>query len=78
MPQNCRAVDRSSSIRRTDPRGRVYFWNSPGTPEMTPDPDTDEFALAEGYITVTPLQFDLTDHRELGRDASVVWEVRPS
>ena len=49
-------------IRRTDPRGRVYFWNAPGTPEMKPDPDSDEFALSEGYITVTPLQFDLTNH----------------
>ena len=28
-----------------------------------PHPDTDEAALAEGYITVTPLQFNLT-HRE--------------
>lgn len=47
--------------RRIDPRGRTYFWTGPdfGCPE--PHPDTDETALAEGYITVTPLHFNLTD-----------------
>jgi 5'-nucleotidase len=47
--------------RRTDPRGRVYFWSSPYFSCPEPHPDTDVIALAEGYITVTPLQFDLTD-----------------
>ena len=51
--------------RRTDPRGRVYFWNTPGTMIPVPHPDTDESALAEGYITVTPLQFNLTRHDQL-------------
>jgi 5'-nucleotidase len=51
--------------RRTDPRGRVYFWNVPGT--MTPEPlrGTDQAALTEGYVTVTPLQFNLTHHEQL-------------
>jgi 5'-nucleotidase len=46
--------------RRTDPRGRVYFWTNPGLLCPEPHPDTDVTALGEGYITVTPLQFDLT------------------
>jgi 5'-nucleotidase len=50
--------------RRVDPRGRVYFWNSPVFSCPEPHPDTDVTALAESYITVTPLQFDLT-HKEL-------------
>jgi 5'-nucleotidase len=62
-------------IRRTDPRGRVYFWNAPGTPEMKPDPDSDEFAMSEGYITVTPLQFDLTDRRKLAEMQKWSWDV---
>jgi 5'-nucleotidase len=47
--------------RRVDPRGRTYFWTSPdfGCPE--PNPNTDETALRDGYITVTPLHFNLTD-----------------
>jgi 5'-nucleotidase len=47
--------------RRTDPRGRVYFWTTPDFSCPDPHPDTDVTALAEGYITVTPLQFNLTD-----------------
>ncbi len=46
--------------RRTDPRGRVYFWSKPDLLCPDPHPDTDVTALAEGWITVTPLQFDLT------------------
>jgi 5'-nucleotidase len=47
--------------RRTDPRGRVYFWTTPEFSCPDPHPDTDVTALAEGFITVTPLQFNLTD-----------------
>ena len=50
--------------RRVDPRGRVYFWTKPGLRCPAPHPDTDVTALGESYITVTPLQFNLT-HRAL-------------
>jgi 5'-nucleotidase len=46
--------------RRVDPRGRVYFWSGPDFGCPDPHPDTDETALREGYITVTPLHFNLT------------------
>lgn len=46
--------------RRVDPRGRVYFWTNPGLDCPDPHPDTDVTAMGEGYITVTPLQFNLT------------------
>ena len=67
-PQNVAPYDEGFD-RRTDPRGRVYFWASAeyGCPE--PHPDTDVTALAEGFITVTPLQFNLT-HAELLRQMS--------
>src|SRR5437764_3756059 len=60
--------------RRTDPRGRVYFWNMPGTMIPEPHPDTDESALTDGFITVTPLQFNLTHHEQLA--AMRRWEWR--
>jgi 5'-nucleotidase len=47
--------------RRQDPRGRDYFWNSSVFKLGQTDEDTDVAALRDGYITVTPLQFDLTD-----------------
>jgi 5'-nucleotidase len=65
LPQNV-APYVEAYDRRTDPRGRVYFWNKPDFCCPEPHPDTDVTALAEGYVTVTPLQFDLT-HAEMLR-----------
>src|SRR5207302_1141359 len=61
--------------RRIDPRGRVYFWSTPefGCPD--PHPDSDVTALAEGYVTVTPLQFDLTHHTQLEEMAAWRWQM---
>jgi 5'-nucleotidase len=63
VPQNV-APYRETYDRRIDPRGRVYFWTNPGLSCPEPHPDTDVTALGDGYITVTPLQFDLT-HRAI-------------
>src|SRR3984885_10089960 len=60
VPQNVVPYIEGSYDRRPDPRGRVYFWSSPDFFCPEPHPDTDVSALAEGYVTVTPLQFDLT------------------
>jgi len=59
VPQNV-AMYTETYDRRVDPRGRVYFWSGPDFRCPDPHPDTDVTALAEGYITVTPLQFNLT------------------
>jgi len=59
VPQNVAPYSESFD-RRLDPRGRVYFWTNPGFDCPDPHPDTDVTALREGYITVTPLQFNLT------------------
>lgn len=74
VPQNV-APYVESFDRRTDPRGRVYFWTSPefGCPD--PHPDTDVTLLAEGYITVTPLQFDLTQARLLDEMTRWGWKL---
>ncbi len=61
--------------RRVDPRGRVYFWSTPHFDCPEPHPDTDVTALEEGYITVTPLQFDLTQHRLLTETARWSWRM---
>jgi len=51
--------------RRTDPRGRTYYWLTYAPPYHLEGPETDVSALAEGYIAVTPLHFDLTRHDRL-------------
>jgi 5'-nucleotidase len=59
VPQNIAAYVETFD-RRIDPRGRIYFWSSPDFRCPDPHPDSDVTALADGYITITPLQFDLT------------------
>lgn len=53
--------------RRTNPHGRDYYWNSSVFRLGESDQDTDVAAIRDGYISVTPLQFDLTDHSLLTR-----------
>lgn len=65
---------RETFDRRTDPRGRVYFWSNPGLLCPEPNPDTDVIALAEQYITVTPLQFNLTNFERLAEMQHWHWE----
>jgi 5'-nucleotidase len=71
MPQNVSPYVEKFD-RRINPRGRTYFWASPEFSCPSPHPDTDVTALAESYITVTPLQFDLTDHARI--DSMQAWE----
>ena len=61
--------------RRVNPRGRTYFWAGPDFECPDPHPDTDVTALNESYITVTPLQFDLTDHARLQQLRKWEWKV---
>ena len=74
VPQNVAAFEESYD-RRTDPRGRVYFWSNPEFSCPDPHPDSDVTALAEGWITVTPLQFNLTHDGLLGDVARWPWRV---
>ncbi|WP_337176148.1 5'/3'-nucleotidase SurE [Paludisphaera sp.] len=59
--------------RRQDPRGRTYYWMTYTPPREVPGPETDVTALADGYIAVTPLHFDMTRHDRLQEVASWDW-----
>ena len=48
--------------RRQDPGGRDYYWNTAKFSLLRSEGDVDVVALRERFVTVTPLQFDLTDH----------------
>ena len=47
-------------VERTDPRGFPYFWFGLAPTVETPGHKTDLEAIADGYVTVTPLHLDLT------------------
>jgi len=53
-------------IRTTDPRGRTIYWVGPAGAEADAGPGTDFHALRHGFVSVTPLQVDLTRHALLG------------
>lgn len=58
--------DRGSLVEGKDPRGRPYFWFGLHDIEHTLDHGTDLEAVSEGYISVTPLQVDLTHYASIG------------
>lgn len=59
--------------RHEDPRGREYFWLTGEFVNHEPDAeDTDEWALAHGYVSVVPVQTDLTDYRRMERLRGIV------
>jgi len=47
-------------IKSTDPRGRTLYWVGPAGAEQDAGPGTDFYAINSGYVSVTPLQLDLT------------------
>mgnify|MGYP000203405702 CR=1 FL=1 len=49
-------------VRREDPRGRPYYWVGGDVPTGIPDEGTDYGALKMGYVSVTPLQLDMTNY----------------
>ena len=51
--------------RRVDPRGRNYYWASNDPPPPPTSEESDVTALADGVITITPLDYDLTNRKRL-------------
>ena len=47
---------------RKDPAGRKYYWLTGEFQNMDKGRDTDVWALHNNYVSVVPVQFDLTDH----------------
>ncbi|QPQ55407.1 5'/3'-nucleotidase SurE [Allosphingosinicella flava] len=69
--QGLRDYGRLRLVQRTDPRGYDYFWFGLGPMVETPGHSTDLEAVADGYVSVTPLHLDLTHSPSLGRLASL-------
>ncbi len=50
---------------RLDPRQRPYFWIEEAQDDWEPHDRSDRQAILEGFVSVTPLQPDMTDHKAL-------------
>jgi 5'-nucleotidase len=51
--------------QRTDPRGSIYYWLTGKFKNYDHQTDTDEWALANGYVSIVPVQFDLTNYKAM-------------
>jgi 5'-nucleotidase len=51
--------------KRTNPQGKEYYWLTGKFVNQDKGTDTDEWALANGYISIVPVQFDLTAHHAI-------------
>ncbi|MBX2990923.1 MAG: 5'/3'-nucleotidase SurE [Bacteroidetes bacterium] len=52
---------------RRDPANREYFWLTGNMNVIDTDPDSDQIAIRENYVSVTPVKYELTDHILLER-----------
>lgn len=48
-------------VRRVDPRGKPYYWIGGDVPSGVDEPGTDFGTLSAGYVSITPIQLDLTN-----------------
>lgn len=51
--------------KRKTPQGKDYYWLTGEFVNQDKGEDTDEFALEQGFISVVPVQFDLTAHHAI-------------
>jgi len=63
----------------TDPRGGTYFWMA-GEPHDVDgdDPDTDVWAVKEGFISITPIHYDLTNYQIMGEVKGLIEKMNMS
>jgi 5'-nucleotidase len=57
-----RRVYRDILVERHDPRGRPYYWIGGEPPSGHLDGGTDIWAVANGYVSITPIHLDMTAH----------------
>ncbi len=60
-------------IERQDPHGRMYYWLTGEFVNFDKGKDTDVWALANGYVSVVPVQFDLTHYSQKDK-LQKLWE----
>jgi 5'-nucleotidase len=63
-----------SILKRTDHRGRDYFWIGGKYKGYRKDDGTDCFAVDQGFVSVTPMQLDVTDDKYM-RSLTDLWPI---
>jgi 5'-nucleotidase len=58
-----KAIWNDTFDHRRDPNNREYYWLTGGLEEVDTDLKYDQAAIREQYVSVTPIQYDLTDEK---------------
>jgi 5'-nucleotidase len=61
-------------ICREDPKGRPYYWIGGEPPTGVIEQGTDFGALAEGFVSITPIQMDMTAYHFMDGLKEWKWE----
>ncbi|MCX7117610.1 MAG: 5'/3'-nucleotidase SurE [Legionellales bacterium] len=66
-------------VKEFDPRGRPIYWVGPPGSEADAGPGTDFYAVRQGFVSVTPLNLDMTHYKLFdqvsGWTDSIQWEM---
>lgn len=54
-----------NTVKDIDPRGRKIYWIGPAGPEADAGEGTDFHAISNGYVSITPMQVDMTKHSSI-------------
>lgn len=58
-------IYRDELVIRTDPKGKPYYWIGGEYPSAAMDENSDYHAIENGYVSITPIQLDLTDYNAI-------------
>lgn len=62
--------------KRVDPRGRAYYWMAGDVVDLDDDPTTDTATIKNGYVSITPIQYDLTEYGMLDEMSQWQFDLR--
>jgi len=68
-------IYRDQLVRRLDPRNRPYYWIGGDSPTGVAEDGTDYGAIAAGFVSITPLELDLTDYQTLTKLNDLTWTL---
>jgi len=70
-------VYEDSIVEKTDPRGKSYYWIGGQSSSRSNETGTDFAAVADGHVSVTPIQLDMTDFETLAHLAEWPFQAMP-
>lgn len=63
------------TVKQSDPRGRDVYWIGPPGLEEDAGPGTDFHAINHGFVSITPLQLDMTNYKVFDKLATCVGDI---